>query len=211
MPKLRYYRAGEVIKWSLNRQIRHLEKGKSQKESHNLKPDDSKIHLSDIHAPQPPYNLNEIIKTFGCIYDYIKENGNLYWSWEQDMIGNCELPFSIPSIEFPDEPIKHLMCHKILIQSFRLIFKEIYNRGLHTAIDSLGKCYEYNPSLKKELLPLHCWGIAIDIRFTDQTKESNRLKKRQILEIFSEKGFRQDPRCFYCHENIVHLQYSFGN
>ena len=39
-----------MIKWSLNRQIRHLEKGKSQKESHNLKPISKNLILLRLQA-----------------------------------------------------------------------------------------------------------------------------------------------------------------
>ena len=44
----------------------------------------------------PPHGLEEIIETFGDIYDYIRPGGVLDPRWQAGHLASVALPFSIP-------------------------------------------------------------------------------------------------------------------
>ncbi len=138
---------------------------------------------------QTPHGLDEIIHEFGCIYDYIREDGTVYWKWESDMIGFCELPFEIPLSWYPNKKISRIRCHTKLTEVFQAVFEELYDKGLATEIKSFSCCYEFTTQRHSGKVSPHSWGIAVDLNAESNTQGTNGDMPEPVVDVFIAHGF----------------------
>lgn len=159
---------------------------------------------------RPPHGLENIITTFGNIWEHISADGTLRPSWEANHFGRVKLPFAIPLSWKPELNVRNLYCHKKLKKAFLTVFTEVENKGLRNMIKTFGGCFSYRSKRIGEKLSTHSWGIAIDIN-----PESNRMGERgdldpRVVEIFKRYGFSWGGEWSGSIKDPMHFQYCTG-
>src|SRR5689334_7741145 len=79
-----------------------------------------------------PHGLEEIVATFGDIYDYIQPGGHLDPRWQADYLASVELPFSLPLAWDPSKSVNRMACHKRMAETFVSVFGLVLAGGLQS-------------------------------------------------------------------------------
>jgi hypothetical protein len=87
-----------------------------------------------------PHGLDEIIASFGDVYEYIGADGQL------DFLKGVSLPFSIRLWWDPSRTITQMTCHRRLTRVSLSAFGCIQERGLQARIMSFGGCFAFGLS-----------------------------------------------------------------
>jgi hypothetical protein len=115
-----------------------------------------------------PHGLEEIVATFGDIYDYIRPGGQLDPRWQADHLASVELPFSLPPAWDPSKSINRMTCHKRMAETFVSVFGLVQKGGLQSKIKTFGGCFALRQQRTGARLSTHSWGIAIRSEFRNQ-------------------------------------------
>jgi hypothetical protein len=107
--------------------------------------------------------LDEIIASFGDIYEYIARDGKLEARWQVEFLAQGALPFPLKLSWDPSRTVTQMTCHRRMTRVFTSVFGCIQQRGLNTRITSFGGCFAFRPQRTGRKLSTHSWGIAIDL------------------------------------------------
>ncbi len=77
-----------------------------------------------------PHGLDEIIATFGNIYEYIGPDGQLDPRWETDFLARVSLPFPLRLAWDPSQSITRMTCHRRMTGVYASVFDNIQQSGL---------------------------------------------------------------------------------
>src|SRR5690349_7717093 len=99
--------------------------------------------MSTAIQMMPPHGLQEIVSTFGDIFDFMHSDENLDPRWESEMLTRITLPFSLPLSWNPEIMVDQIRCHKLLADVFSHVFSEIEQQGLAGRVNSLGGCFSF--------------------------------------------------------------------
>lgn len=157
-----------------------------------------------------PNGLEEILATFGDIYQFITEDGRLDPHWESNHLGRVPLPFPIPLSWDPSHSITKLYCHKKLIEIFSEVFLRIEKKGLKNKIRTFGGCYNYRPKRTSGKLSTHSWGIGIDLNPETNPQGKPGDMHPGVVEIFQELGFKWGGDWSGKSKDPMHFQFSTG-
>ncbi len=158
----------------------------------------------------PPQGLEQIIATFGNIFDYIKDDGSLDSLWETEQLSRAPLPFPIPLSWDHSKFIRNIYCHKKLITILPEVFVTIEREGLKEQIKTFGGCFNYRTKRTSGKLSTHSWGIAIDVN-----PESNPMGKTgnmhsEVVEIFRQFNFKWGGDWSGKSKDPMHFQFCTG-
>lgn len=159
---------------------------------------------------RPPHGLSEITERFGNIFDYIRENGTLYWKWENDFMTQCDIPFSIPLSVNPARSIRSVYCHRDIVPIVSAVFENLFRRGLWKEIKSYGACFQFGYELFTGKLTPHSWGIAIDLNVESNVVGTEGDMHPEVVEIFLEQGFSWGGDRSGRFKDPMHFQYCTG-
>lgn len=137
----------------------------------------------------PPHGLDQIVSTFGDIFDYIREDRTLDPRWQMEMLQTISLPFAIPLSWDKKQSVERIACHKLLAQVFPDVFAQIQSAGLQTKITSFGGCFSFRPQRTGAKLSAHAWGIAIDLNPETNAQGTTGNMDSAVISIFKEAGF----------------------
>lgn len=157
-----------------------------------------------------PNGLEEILATFGNIYQFITEDGRLDPHWGSNHLGRVPLPFPIPLSWNPSHSITKLYCHKKLIEIFSEVFLRIEKKGLKNKIRTFGGCYNYRPKRTSGKLSTHSWGIGIDLNPETNPQGKPGDMHPGVVEIFQEFGFKWGGDWSGKSKDPMHFQFSTG-
>jgi hypothetical protein len=157
-----------------------------------------------------PNGLEEILATFGDIYQFITEDGRLDPHWGSNHLGRVPLPFPIPLSWNPSHSITKLYCHKKLIEIFSEVFLRIEKKGLKNKIRTFGGCYNYRPKRTSGKLSTHSWGIGIDLNPETNPQGKPGDMHPGVVEIFQEFGFKWGGDWSGKSKDPMHFQFSTG-
>ena len=157
---------------------------------------------------EPPRGYQGICQTFGNIEDYIRDDGTLSPSWEEEVLALARIPFSIPLSWDPSSKARRIRCHKLLVPVFEALFQEVVERGLRPLVRTYGGCYCFRRMRGGSHLSTHSWGIAIDLNPDTNPLGSPGDMAPELVGLFQEFGFtwggrftRPDPMHFqFCSE-----------
>lgn len=161
-------------------------------------------------APVPPCELDDIILTFGDIFDCINNDGTIKPKWELDQMGLVYLPFTIPLAACPSIEVDKIYCHKKLISTFTNVFRAIQEKNLRPYIRSYGGCYNYRCKYNASELSTHSWGIAIDINPETNLPGARGDLHPEVVDIFRAFGFEWGGSWGHQEKNPMHFQWCTG-
>lgn len=137
----------------------------------------------------PPHGLDQIVATFGDIFEYIREDHTLDPRWQAEMLESVSLPFAIPLSWDKSRSVQRITCHKQLAPICTSVFANIQAAGLQSAITSFGGCFSFRPQRTGTKLSTHAWGIAIDLNPETSGQGTAGNMNPDVISIFKEAGF----------------------
>jgi len=138
-----------------------------------------------------PNGLDAIIETFGSLDDPAFEDKNIVL---------FDLPYPLL---YDGREVKRTRCHRLMVEIFQEVFREIEARDLISEAKNYGGIYAKRGIRGRESHPsTHCWGIAIDLEPKKYPLGSLERMPDELVEIFTDKGFvyggdfrgRKDPQ-----------------
>jgi hypothetical protein len=157
-----------------------------------------------------PHGLEEIVETFGDIYDYIRPDGNLDPRWQADSLASVELPFPLPLSWDLSKSVRRMTCHKRMVEIFASVFGLVQMRGLQPEISSFGGCFAFREQRTGAKLSTHSWGIAIDLNPETNIQGSPGNMDARLIEIFREAGFEWGGNWPGHRRDAMHFQFCSG-
>ena len=101
----------------------------------------------------PPHGLDEIIATFGNIYEYIGTGGQLAPRWQSDFLAKTSLPFPMRLAWDPSRVITQMTCHRLMTGIYASVFAGIQKNWLESKVMSFGGCFRFSsPTHRKQTL-----------------------------------------------------------
>jgi hypothetical protein len=137
----------------------------------------------------PPHGLDEIIATFGNIYEYIGTGGQLAPRWQSDFLAKTSLPFPMRLAWDPSRVITQMTCHRLMTGIYASVFAGIQKSGLESKVMSFGGCFAFRPQRTGSKLSAHSWGIAIDLNPQTNAQGSAGNMDARLVEVFRAAGF----------------------
>lgn len=158
----------------------------------------------------PPHGLEQILATFGNIYDYIREDGTLDPRWERDHLGRAPLPFPIPLSWDRSKLVTRVYGHKKLVEVFSEVFATIQREGLRNEIKTYGGCFNFRSQRMSGKLSTHCWGIALDLNPETNPQGKAGNMHPEVVEIFRQFGFKWGGDWSGRSKDPMHFQFCLG-
>jgi hypothetical protein len=137
----------------------------------------------------PPHGLDELIATFGDIFEYIREDHTLDPRWQTEQLTTIPLPFPIALSWDSSRQVQRISCHKLLAQGCTEVFAQIQSSGLQSKITSFGGCFSFRPQRTGTKLSSHAWGIALDLNPESNAQGTAGNMDAGIVAIFKQAGF----------------------
>lgn len=132
-----------------------------------------------ITAPKVPASYAEVVEIFGppC---------------NEDNLAFCEVPEELTA--FPHLTAlngkRGFRCHKLLVEEFGAVFKEIVSSGLAPLIKTFDGCYNCRNIAGSTSTSLHSFGIATDLNADENERgDWNGKMDQRIVDIFAKHNF----------------------
>jgi len=138
---------------------------------------------------RPPHGLEQILTTFGDIYEYIHADGSLDARWQDEFLVRLPLPFPMQLSWDKSRSVTQMTCHQLAVPIFTEVFAGIEKRGLQAKIESFGGCFSFRPQRRGGKLSTHAWGIDIDLNPEANAQGSAGNIDSGLVEIFRAAGF----------------------
>jgi D-alanyl-D-alanine carboxypeptidase len=157
-----------------------------------------------------PHGLDEIVRVFGDIREYIEPDGQLAARWQSDFLTQMTLPFALRLAWDPSCTITQMTCHRRMSSAFADVFATIQDRGLQTSVTSFGGCFAFRPQRTGNKLSAHSWGIAIDLNSESNPQGSAGNMHAGPIEIFRSAGFEWGGDWQGHARDPMHFQFCTG-
>jgi hypothetical protein len=157
-----------------------------------------------------PHGLEEILATFGDIFDYITPAHALDLRWQAQYLERIMLPFPIALSWDKSRQVNQITCQKRLAGIFSEVFSNIRDAGLQQKITSFGGCFSFRPQRTGAKLTAHSWGIAIDLNPLENAQGTAGNMDSQIIELFREAGFQWGGDWHGKSRDPMHFQFCTG-
>jgi hypothetical protein len=133
----------------------------------------------------PPHGIDQIIATFGDIFEYILPDHSLDPRWQSDFLARADLPFALTLAWDKRQLANKITCHKLLAGTLTDVFSRIQSGGLQSKITSFGGCFSFRPQRTGARLSAHAWGIAVDLNPETNAQGAAGDMDIQIVSVFS--------------------------
>lgn len=181
-----------------------------EKALYEIRPQTEDPYHSETEELTPPYELDEIMLTFGNIFSHINNDGTIKPKWEMDQMGLVTVPFSIPLAHCPSIEVNKIYCHKKLISTFTQVFETIHENDLHHHIHTFAGCYVYRNKYDQTHLSTHSWGIAIDLNPRTNAVGTRGDMNPDVIRVFQSYGFEWGGSWKRKYRNPMHFQWCTG-
>ena len=158
----------------------------------------------------PPNGLQQILATFGDIYEYVQTDGSLDPRWQADFLARATLPFALKLSWDPATIVTQMTCHKRLVDVFTEVFERIATGGLQEKTQTFGGCFSFRPQRNASKMSAHAWGIAIDLNTATNAQGSVGDMDAGIVEIFRAAGFTWGGDWAGARRDPMHFQFCTG-
>lgn len=165
--------------------------------------------LSDTGL-KPPFGLEEIIETFGNIYEFIPNDGSLSPEWETEYLIRAHLPFPISLSWDLSKLVENIYCHKKLGELFPEVFVAIEREGLRDQIRTYGGCFNFRSKRNSGKLSTHSWGIAVDLNPGTNAQGIPGDMHLEVVDIFRQFGFKWGGDWSGKTKDPMHFQFCNG-
>ena len=166
--------------------------------------------MENVQDLAAPHGLEDILTTFGDIFEYIRADGSLDARWQGDFLGRLTLPFPLRLSWDKSTSVNQMTCHKRMTPVFAMVFGEIDKLGLQTKIESFGGCFSFRPQRRGTKLSTHAWGIAIDLNSEDNAQGSASNMNAALVEVFCSAGFEWGGDWEGRARDPMHFQFCTG-
>ena len=154
---------------------------------------DNGISTNDVAcAPRAflsPHGIEQIIATFGDIYEYIGKDGSLNPKWQADFLTRIALPFPMVLSWDHATSVGQMTCHRKLAEAFGDIFAKLEAGGLQEEIKTFGGCFSFRQQRTGSKLSAHAWGIAVDLSPETNAQGTAGDMDEGVIEVFRAAGF----------------------
>jgi hypothetical protein len=157
--------------------------------------------------PAPPAGLQNVLASFGSIYDFIRNDGTIDPRWEAQKIVRVELPFAIPLDWDPSKSASGIRCHALLAPLFTEVFRRIVADGLRATVKTYGGCYQYRAKRNGTKPSTHSWGIAIDFNVRTNMMGTAGDMDPRLVALMEGLGFVWGGRWAGRGKDPMHFQY----
>jgi hypothetical protein len=157
-----------------------------------------------------PNGLEDILRTFGNIYDYIRPDGGLEPKWEADCLALVALPFPLVLSWDQSKSVTQFLCHRDLTGILVDAFGRVQAGGLREKIHSFGGCFAFRPQRTGVRLSTHSWGIAIDLNPETNSQGTAGDMDEGVIEIFRGAGFAWGGDWGGKSRDPMHFQFCTG-
>ena len=156
---------------------------------------------------QPPHGIEQIVASFGNIYEYVRKDGSLDPRWTADYLVRIALPFPLVLSWDHTASVQQMTCHRKLAEAFEDIFAKIEAHGLQEKIKAFGGCFSFRQQRTGSKLSAHAWGVAVDLNPETNVQGTAGDMDAGVIEIFRAAGFEwggdwsakvRDPMHFQC-------------
>ena len=158
----------------------------------------------------PPHGLEQIVATFGDIFDYIGPAHTLNPAWQTDVLARVTLPFPVKLSWDKSRSVSQFTCHKLLAEKFTEVFAEISAAQLQNAITTFGGCSRSAPQRTGSKLSAHAWGIATDLNPESNAQGTSGNMDQHIVVIFRDAGFMWGGEWQGRARDPMHFQFCTG-
>jgi hypothetical protein len=165
---------------------------------------------SGVIGLMPPNGLEQILATFGDIYEYVRADGSLDPRWQADFLARATLPFALKLSWDHATSVTQMTCHKRLVDVFAEVFDRIAAGGLREKTKTLGGCFSFRPQRNGSKLSAHAWGIAIDLNTATNEQGSSGDMDAGIVKIFVAAGFTWGGEWEGKRRDPMHFQFCSG-
>jgi hypothetical protein len=155
-----------------------------------------------------PVGLAEVIRTFGDIHKYIKEDGTLDPSWEREKIVRIPLP---APLDFGGSTTKvtRITSHTLLANILSETLSEVHKAGLWRELSPYGGGFVFRPQRAGTAISMHAWGIAWDFDPPNNKMGTKGDMAAEVVRIFESKGFFWGGN-FKRRTDPMHFQFAKG-
>ena len=158
----------------------------------------------------PPHGLDQIVATFGDIFEHINPDHTLTPSWQTQFLQRISLPFPLKLSWDPSRSVTQITCHKLLAVVFTEVFVRIESEGLKEKITSFGGCFAFRPQRTGSRLSTHAWGIAIDLNPETNAQGTAGNMDPAVTKIFRDAGFQWGGDWRGRSRDPMHFQFCTG-
>ncbi len=169
-----------------------------------------------VSAPLPvvgleaPHGLEQIVATFGDIYEYIREDRSLDPKWQADFLTRITLPFPLKLSWDLNSSVSQITCHKKLAEVFGEVFQRVLEQKLQEKIQTFGGCFSFRPQRTGSKLSTHAWGIAMDLNPLSNAQGTTGDMDAGVVAIFRVAGFEWGGGWQGARRDPMHFQFCTG-
>lgn len=157
-----------------------------------------------------PNGLEQIVATFGDIYEYIHTDGSLDPRWQTNFLIRNALPFPLSLSWDPATCVSQMTCHKRLAKGFEDVFQRIQAAGLQEKVKTFGGCFSFRQQRTGSKLSTHAWGIAIDLNPASNAQGTEGDMDAGVVTIFRDVGFEWGGQWEGKRRDPMHFQFCSG-
>ena len=158
----------------------------------------------------PPSGPEQIVATFGNIYEYIRADGSLDPKWQADFLTRMTLPFPLSLSWDLATRVNQMTCHKRLADVFGRVLQRVQTDGMQGKIKTFGGCFSFRPQRTGSKLSAHAWGIAIDLNPGSNAQGSAGDMDGGVVGIFRDAGFEWGGEWEGARRDPMHFQFCSG-
>ena len=174
--------------------------------------ENNSIFAADAITPglQAPHGVEQIIATFGDIYEYIGTDGILNPKWQADFLTRIALPFPMVLSWDHATSVKQMTCHRKLADAFGDVFAKLEAGGLQEKIKTFGGCFSFRQQRTGSKLSAHAWGIAVDLNPETNAQGTAGDMDAGVIEVFRAAGFEWGGDWSGKVRDPMHFQFCTG-
>jgi hypothetical protein len=158
----------------------------------------------------PPHGLEQILVTFGDIFDYIGPDHKPSSRWQTEFLERIPLPFPIALSWDKTRQVNQITCHKRLASIFAEVFSNIQQAGLQEKITSFGGCFSFRQQRTGAKISTHSWGIAIDLNPLENAQGTAGNMDWGVVDIFRQADFQWGGDWQGKSRDPIHFQFCTG-
>lgn len=133
----------------------------------------------------------ELFTVYGDPTPFMRDDGTVNQSWENQILGWCRLPAPLPLSWEMTRPVNRFRCHTLIVPDLERALRAIHNvPEAWATIGDFGGCYAWRTQRgSRRKLSLHCWGLAVDLDVADNPMGGPPRVHPVTLKVFEDHGF----------------------
>lgn len=150
----------------------------------------------------------EVIAAFGDPAPYVRADGTIANTWEEEILGEFGLPASLPLSFDHKRHAVQVRCHKRIVPLMLAAFSEIHEDGdAWRTLDDIGGAYCWRQMKNSKVLSRHCWAVAVDLDAVDNPMGKKGRMDPRVVAAFERNGFLWGDRFHGKRRDPMHFEF----